>query len=77
VPEALDKAWKTLVEVFAECDTRQREFGEQYIGNGFFAEYFLPGTRQILCRMSLGTRQRKSVVTATGNGDDVFAECSR
>jgi hypothetical protein len=40
VPEALGK-------VFAECDTRQRELGEQYIGNGFFAEYFLSGTRHI------------------------------
>jgi hypothetical protein len=38
VPEALGK-------VFAECDTRQRDPSEQYIGNGFFAEYFLSGTR--------------------------------
>jgi hypothetical protein len=29
--------------VFAECDTRQRELGEQYIDNGFFVEYFLSG----------------------------------
>jgi hypothetical protein len=48
---------------FAECDTRQRELGEQYIGNDFFAEYFLSGTRQKLCRVSLGTRQRKASVT--------------
>jgi hypothetical protein len=40
VSEALGKAWKTLGEGFAECDTRQRELGELYIGNGFFAEYF-------------------------------------
>jgi hypothetical protein len=38
VPEALGK-------VFAECNTLQRELGEQYIGNNFFAEYFLLGTR--------------------------------
>jgi hypothetical protein len=59
VSEALGKAWKTLVEGFAECDTRQRELDELYIGNSFFAEYFLLGTRQRLCRVSLDTRQRK------------------
>jgi hypothetical protein len=42
--EALGKAWKTLGEGFAECDTQQRELDELYIGNGFFAEYFLSGT---------------------------------
>jgi hypothetical protein len=41
VSEALGKAWKTLGEGFAECDTQQRELGELYIGNDFFAEYFL------------------------------------
>jgi hypothetical protein len=45
VPEALRKAWKTLGEVFAECDTRQRELDKQYIGNNFFAEYFLSDTQ--------------------------------
>jgi hypothetical protein len=58
VTEALGKAWKTLDEGFAECDTRQRELGELYIGNDFFAEYFLPDTQQ-----------RKVVITAAGNGD--------
>jgi hypothetical protein len=57
---------KTLDEGFTECDTRQRELCELYIDNGFFAEYFLSGTRQ-----------RKVVVTAAGNGDGVFAECKR
>jgi hypothetical protein len=33
--EALDEGWKTL------DDTRQIEIGELYIGNGFFADYFL------------------------------------
>jgi hypothetical protein len=45
VSEALDKAWKRLGEDFADCDTRQRKLGELYIGNDFFAEYFLSGTR--------------------------------
>jgi hypothetical protein len=57
--------------------TRQRDLSEQYIDNGFFAEYFLSGTRQSLCRVSLNTRQRKAAVTAPGNRDDAFAECSR
>jgi hypothetical protein len=77
VPKAFDKAWKTLGEVFAECRTRQKDIGELYIGNDIFVKYFLSGTRQRLCRVSLGTRQRKSAVTAPGNGDDAFAECSR
>jgi hypothetical protein len=77
VPEALDKAWKTLGKDFAEYNTRQRELGEHYIGNDFFPEYFLSSTWQILCRVPVGTRQRKTVVTAPGNGDDAFAECSR
>jgi hypothetical protein len=77
VPEALGKARKTLGKVFAECDTRQRDLGEQYIGNDFFAEYFLSDTQQRLCRVTLGTRQRKAAFTAPGNRDGVFAECSR
>jgi hypothetical protein len=35
----------------------------------------LSGTRQRLCRVSLGTRQRKAAVTAPGNRDGAFAEC--
>jgi hypothetical protein len=77
VSKTLDKAWKTLDEGFAECNTRQRKLGELYIGNGFFAEYFLSGTRQRLYRVSTGTRQRKVVVAATSNGDEAFAECPR
>jgi hypothetical protein len=30
----------------------KKKFGELYIGNDFFAEYFLSGTRQKLCRVS-------------------------
>jgi hypothetical protein len=66
-----------LGKVFAECGTRQRELGEQCIGNGFFADYFLSGTRKKLCRVPVGTRQRKVAVTEPGNGDDAFAKCSR
>lgn len=75
MPEALGKARKTLEKVFAECNIRQRELSEQYIDNGLFAEYFLSGTRQRLYRVSVGTRQRKAVVTASDNEDGVFVEC--
>jgi hypothetical protein len=46
MPEALDKALKTLGNVFAECCTRQRGLGTQCIGKAFFDEYFFLGTRQ-------------------------------
>jgi hypothetical protein len=46
VPEALGEALKTLGKGFAECNTRQRRLGKQYIGKDFFAEYFFSGTRQ-------------------------------
>jgi hypothetical protein len=65
VSKTLDKTWKTLVKGFVECNTRQRKLGKLYIGNNFFVEYFLSGTRQRLCRVSAGTRQRKVDVTAT------------
>jgi hypothetical protein len=42
---ALCRVLEALGKVFAECDTLQRELGEQYISNNFFAEYFLSGTR--------------------------------
>jgi hypothetical protein len=44
VSEALGKAWKTFGEGFA--GTRQKKLGELYIGNSFFAKYFLLGTQQ-------------------------------
>jgi hypothetical protein len=49
--------------------------GELYIGNGLFAEYFLSGTRQRICRVPFGTWQRKVAVTAPSDGDGSFAEC--
>ena len=45
VLQALGKTSKTLDKLFVECGTRQRGLGEQYIGKGFFAEYFLSATR--------------------------------
>jgi hypothetical protein len=39
----------------------QRELDEHYIGNGFFAEYFLSDTRQRLCRVSLVLGKEKSL----------------
>jgi hypothetical protein len=40
IERSLGKAWKILGKVFVECSTRQRELDGQYIGNGFFTEYF-------------------------------------
>ena len=56
-------------------NTRQRMIGELYIDNGLFAEYFLSGTRQRICRVPFDTRQRKVTVTAPSDGDGSFAEC--
>jgi hypothetical protein len=66
VSEALGKTWKTLDEGFAECDTQKRRLGELYIGNNFFAMYFL-----------LDTRQGEVAITAPGDGDGAGAcvEC--
>jgi hypothetical protein len=78
---ALSKLWKTIF--FIEClkhsanlkNTRRRRLGELYISNSFFAEYFLSATKQRLCRVSLGTRQRNVAVTAPGDVDGACAEC--
>ena len=77
VSKTLGKGYFTLGKGFAECNTRQRTLGELYIGNSLFAEYFLSGTRQRLCRVPFGTRQRKVTVTAPSDGDGSFAECLR
>jgi hypothetical protein len=62
VPEALDKAWKIVGEVFAECDSRQRSLDELYIGNDFFAEYFLLGFDKdsTECHLVLGKEKSPS-----------------
>jgi hypothetical protein len=77
VPEALGKALKTLGKRFAECRTRQRGLDIQCIGKTVFAEYFFRALDKVVCRVPQSTRQRKAVVTATGDGDRVFAECPR
>ena len=73
--KTLGKGYFTLGKGFAECNTRQRTLGELYIGNSLFAEYFLSGTRQRICLVPFGTRQRKVTVTAPSDGDGSFAEC--
>jgi hypothetical protein len=73
----------TRINCFAEClkhsakSVRQIKLGELNIGNIFFAEYFLLGTRQRLCRVLPGTWQRKVTVTTASNGDGAFAESIR
>jgi hypothetical protein len=66
VSEALGKAWKTLEEGFAVCDTRQRKLSELYIGNDFFVEYFY---------RALG--KKKIAATVPGNCDGAYAECHK
>jgi hypothetical protein len=75
VPEALGKAWKTLGTGFAECRTRQRGLGEQYIGKAFFAESFFRalGTNFAECQAVLGKEKPPS--RRQSDGDGVFAEC--
>jgi hypothetical protein len=69
VPQALGKASKILGKLFVECDTRQRGLGKLYVGNDFFVECIMSGTRQSLCRVPSGAWQRKVVVTAIRDGD--------
>jgi hypothetical protein len=60
VSQTHGKGYFTLGKGFAECNTRQRTLGELYIGSGLFAEYFLSGTRQRICRVSLTLGKEKS-----------------
>jgi len=50
VPQALGKAQKTLVKDFAECNTRQTAHDIYSVGKRLFAECFISGTGQRLCR---------------------------
>jgi hypothetical protein len=61
VSKTLGKGYFTLGKGFAECNTRQRTLGKDFIGKGFFAECFFSDTRQRLCRVSKNTRQRKTL----------------
>jgi hypothetical protein len=51
VSKTLGKGHFTLGKGFAECNTRQRTLGKDFIGKGFFAECFFSDTRQ---RKTLG-----------------------
>jgi hypothetical protein len=75
VPEALNKAWKTLDKVFTECRTYQRGFDEQYIGKGVFANAFSRtlGTDFAECQRVLDKEKRPS--WRWGDGYGAFAEC--
>jgi hypothetical protein len=61
VSKTLGKGYFTLGKGFAECNTRQRTLGKDFIGKGFFAECFFSDTRQRLCRVPKSTRQRKTL----------------
>jgi hypothetical protein len=65
--EALGKAYKTLDEGFAECDSQQRSLDDLHNGNDFFVEYFLSGTWKKTLRSSIrySTRKKQRQVTAT------------
>ena len=63
VPQALDKAQKTLGKGFVECNTRQTAHDIYSADKRLFAEYFLSGTRQRLCRELKPTLGEKSNVT--------------
>jgi hypothetical protein len=69
VPRTLGKAPKTLGKGFAECNTRQRALGKNPVGKGLFAECYLSGTRQRLCRVrhSANTETKKSLKNSKKN----------
>jgi hypothetical protein len=69
------RVFQALGKLFAECNSWQIGLGELYIGNGFFAEYFLSGARQRLFRVPPSSRQRKVTVTAPSDCDEAFVEC--
>jgi hypothetical protein len=48
---SVGKGYFTLGKGFAECNTRQRTLGKDFIGKGLFAECFFSDTRQ---RKTLG-----------------------
>jgi hypothetical protein len=84
VSEALGKGWKTLGEVFAECDTRQRRLGELYIDNGFFVEHSaktFPSVRVVLGKEKSSSRHQVTVMETVPSATralgkySLFAEC--
>jgi hypothetical protein len=80
VPEALDKALKTLGKVFAECRTRQSLCRVSHSAQR--ARHTVHRQSLLYRVLFLGhlpgsTRQRKAAVTTPGDGDNVFAECHK
>jgi len=75
VPEALGKGRYTLGKAFAECYTRQRALGKQFIGKDLFTECTLSDTRQRLCRVPIRHSAKKSSHDGERHRDGGFAEC--
>jgi len=83
VSKTFGKGPNTLGKAFAECHTRQRAHDKILVGKGVFAECFLSGTRQRLCRVpTLGKEKNKKncrVSKTFGKGPNTlgkaFAEC--
>jgi hypothetical protein len=57
VSKTLGKGYFTLGKGFAECNTRQRTLGKNFIGKGFFAES-LPSVKKHSAKKN--TRQIKN-----------------
>ena len=67
---------------FAECRTRQRALGKKLIGKEAFAECFLSGTRQSLCRVpekhsaKIYTRQNENAKKPKNNSNFFSGEAT-
>jgi hypothetical protein len=61
VSQAFGKVSITLGKIITEYNIRQRVFGEQFIGNVFFTEYFM----SVLGKVFAECRQRKVTMTVT------------
>jgi len=59
VSKTLGKGLNTFGKVFAECHTRQRAHGKILVGKEVFAECFLSGTQQRLCRVPTLGKEKK------------------
>jgi hypothetical protein len=58
VPEALGKGHKALGKAFAECHSRHTSHGKILVDKEDFAEWFISGTWQSLCRVLKNTWQK-------------------
>jgi hypothetical protein len=75
VSRALGKALNTLGKGFAECRTRQRVHDKKFVGKDLFAECFLSGTLQRLCRVPRQHSAKKSCRDGADNVNGYIAEC--